>query len=189
MQTIKRSTLETILKCFEASSKDETRINLNTVRLGMTKNQQLVESCDGHILARHYINEPKLNLENDLLIDSIGKTRIKNFLKEYKYANEFLLEIEKHNHIKLFTTKKNDGIILPLVFREYPKTDSVIPKRESGIEISFNPELLIKLYKSLNGEKRHPKVKFIINKDTPDMSPILVESGKDNLGVLMPIKG
>ena len=91
--------------------------------------------------------------------------------------------------MRIFTSDNRDGVILSVVFREYAKTDAIIPKvnHDDYLEINFNPDLLAKLYKSLNGEKRRPKVKLLVKKDNP-MSPIVVESGQNNIGLLMPLK-
>ncbi len=192
MQEISRKTLELILKNFEAVSKDETRPQLNAVRLGKDKDDNLiVESCDGHILSRHFISEPELTLDKDILIHRDSKAKLKTFLTTNKSYVKFLIDtnVEDNRNLRIFTLDSRDGAIMEVVFREYPKTDAVIPKvkREEYMEIAFNPTLLTKLYKSMNGEKRNPKVKLLVKKDNP-LAPIMVESGNDNLGVLMPLK-
>jgi len=191
MQKISRKTLELVLKSFEAVSKDETRINLNAVRLGSDDNGLVVESCDGHILSRHFVDEEELTIDEDILIHRDSKPKLKSFITTNKHDNSFLIDtnVEENRNLRIFTSDNRDGVILSVVFREYAKTDSIIPtiKPDDYLEINFNPELLTKLYKSLSGEKRRPKVKLLIKKDNP-MSPIVVESGRDNIGLLMPLK-
>lgn len=191
MQKISKKTLELVLKSFEAVSKDEVRINLNAVRLGSDDNGLIVESCDGHILSRHFVDEPELTIDEDILIHRDSKSKLKSFITTNKHDHSFLIDtnVEENRNLRIFTSDNRDGVILSVVFREYAKTDSIIPKvnHDDYLEINFNPDLLAKLYKSLNGEKRNPKVKLLVKKDNP-MSPIVVESGRDNIGLLMPLK-
>jgi DNA polymerase III sliding clamp (beta) subunit (PCNA family) len=190
---ISRKTLELILKTFESVSKDETRLNLNGVRLGFDADgNSIVEATNGHILARHNITENfKDEIVESLIIDRAGQSKLKSFLSSHKYENTFLvdLDVENNRHLKILEKNERDGIILPIIERDYPNTNAVIPKikEEECIEVAFNPSLLMKLYKSLNGEKRGERVLLKINKNN-SLSPIIVESGKNNLGVLMPIK-
>jgi hypothetical protein len=202
MQKISRKTLELVLKSFEAVSKDETRLNLNAVRLGSDDNGLIVESCDGHILSRHLVDEghilsrhlvdeEELTIDEDILIHRDSKSKLKSFITTNKHDNSFLIDtnVEENKNLRIFTSDNRDGVILSVVFRDYPKTDSIIPKvnHDDYLEVNFNPDLLAKLYKSLNGEKRRPKVKLLVKKDNP-MSPIVVESGQNNIGLLMPLK-
>lgn len=191
MQKISRKTLELILKSFEAVSKDEVRINLNAVRLGSNDNGLIVESCDGHILSRHFVDEPELTIDEDILIHRDSKSKLKSFITINKHDHSFLIDtnVEENRNLRIFTSDNRDGVILSVVFREYAKTDAIIPKvnHDDYLEINFNPDLLAKLYKSLNGEKRRPKVKLLVKKNNP-MSPIVVESGQNNIGLLMPLK-
>jgi hypothetical protein len=196
MKEIKRNTLELILKSFEASSKDETRPFLNGVRIGKDKDgQSLVEACDGHILSRHYVDE---DFTQEIIIDKTSKASLKSFLNSNKQERVFLLDdnTEENKHLKVLTMDNREGVILPVIFKDYAKTDSVIPKyndktQEDYLEFSFNPKLLEKLYKSMQGNNSHPRVTFKIRKENSATSPIIVEASNSldvNIGVLMPVR-
>jgi len=188
---ISKKTLELIVKTFEASSKDETRIHLNSVRLFNKDGGGVIEATDGHILTRHYVDEifsEELFIDDEeyVLLDIIGKDRIKKFLTENKFITGFRLEIK--DNMLFLTVNNRDGIILPIICRSYPKTDAVIPKGYDDVyEVALNPQLITRLYKAMNGEKRSQKVVFKFNKEN-NLSPVLVESGINNLGVIMPMK-
>ena len=192
MNEISRNTLELLLQTFEASSKDETRINLNTVRLGRNQDGVMVlDGCDGHILARHYIVE-EFELDESILIHKVGKSKLSGFLKTNKSYNMFDidLDVETNRNLRIYTKDQRDGIIMPVVFREYAKIDAVIPtklKEEDILEISINPELLMRLYKSLNKGSRIPRVVLKVNKNN-NTTPIMVSSGESNLGIIMPVR-
>ena len=142
-QDISRKTLETILKTFEAVSNDETRLHLNGVRIGKDKDGNgIVEATDGHILARHFVTD---TFDNQIIIDRSGKARLKTFLKENKNVFKFIvnIDVETNRNLQIFTGDDRDGIILPVIFREYPNTDAVIPKpSDDYLEVCFNPSLL-----------------------------------------------
>lgn len=192
MKNISRDTLELILKTFESVSTDETRLYLNAVRIGKSKQgENIAEATDGHILTRHFVEDEMPN--EDILIDRVGKAKLKSFLSSNKDCFHFLVDynVEENSNLRIFTGDERDGVILPVIFRDYPKTCGVIPtvKTESDyIEFGINPSLLAKLYKSMNGEKKRQVVRLKVRKDSPDISPILVESGNNNLGLIMPVR-
>ena len=192
MQTISRATLELILKTFESTSKDETRPQLNAVRIAKKDDQTIIEATDGHILTRHFLMADNFELTQDILIDKIGKAQLKSFLTNNKHVGKFNVDfnVEENRNLRLFTTDNRDGIILPVVFKDYPKTDAVIPvikNDDDYYSVSINPALLTKLYKSMNGDTRRQTVTLKVKKDDK-FSPILVESGKNNLGIIMPVR-
>jgi hypothetical protein len=193
MNEISRRTLELILKSFESVSKDETRLYLNGVKLGRDENgDSIIESCDGHILARHFVIEELP--EETIIVDKVGKARLKDFLNSNKNSVKFLVDydVESNNTLNISTLDKRDGVVLPVIFRDYPKTNSIVSgatDKKNTVEISFNPTLLAKLYKSLDGEKRSPLLTLTVSLDNPKTSPIVVKSkNKENLGLLMPMR-
>ena len=192
MQTISRATLELILKTFESTSTDETRLYLNAVRIAKKDDQTIVEATDGHILTRHFLIADNFELTDDVLIDRVGKAKLKSFLANNKHSGKFSVDfnIEENQNLRLFTTDNRDGVVLPVIFRDYPKTDAVIPvvkNDDDYYNVSINPSLLIKLYKSMNGDSRRQSVTLKVKKDN-EFAPILVESGKNNLGIIMPLR-
>ena len=192
MEVISRGTLELILKTFESASTDETRVNLNGVRIANKDKGTIVEATDGHILTRHFLVQDNFELKEDVIIDKIGKAKLKSFLNSNKHDMKFNIDfdVETNRNLRVYTTDNRDGIVLPVIFREYPKTDAVIPvikNEDDYLEVSLNPVLLSKLYKSMNGNKRGERVTLKIKKDN-EFAPILVESGNNNLGVIMPMR-
>lgn len=195
MKTISRETLELVLQSFESSSKDETRLFLTGVKLGRDhKNRSIVESCDGHILSRHFVDSVAfLGDTNEVIIAPEGKKAIKNLLTNNKYAQEFLVALDTNNQTISFSNNdQREGITIPLIAREYPKTDALIPSEkvvENYLEIAINPELLARLFKSLNKEKssRNKSVKLRIDKNN-NLAPIVVQTQNDTIGLLMPRK-
>lgn len=192
MQVISRGTLELILKTFESTSSDETRVNLNGVRIAKKDDATIVEATDGHILTRHFLVQDNFDLNEEVIVDRSGKSKLKSFLTSNKHNMKFNIDfnVEENRNLRVYTTDNRDGIVLPVIFREYPKTDAVIPvvkNEDDYLEVSLNPALLSKLYKSMNGNKRNERVTLKIRKDN-ELSPILVESGQNNLGIIMPIR-
>jgi len=193
VQEIKRTTLETILKSFNATSKDETRLMLNGVNLSNNDDGLLsIQATDGHILVKHDTQD-KIELSESITIDRIGSAKLKNFLTANKDL-KFLIDInvEQNNNLQLFTLQKRDGVILPVIQREYVKTGTIISgavNKKDYIEINFNPVLLEKLYKTMKKTKdRNPRVTFKIDKNS-SLSPIVVGChASDVLGLLMPLK-
>lgn len=196
MKTISRETLELILQSFESVSKDETRRNISGVKLGRDdKHRSIVESVDGYILNRHFVDSVAFlgDLE-EIVIDQKAKSHIKNLLVNNKYNPEFLASVDVDKQVIIFSTEDGrESIVAPLVQSDFPKTDHLIPKEkqiENYLEININPDLLMKLFKSLSKEKStHRKnVKLRIDKNN-NMSPIVVSTSGDNIGLLMPRRG
>jgi hypothetical protein len=196
MKTISRETLELVLQSFESVSKDETRRNISGVKLGRDdKHRSIIESTDGYIFNRHFVDSVLfLGDLKEIIIDQKAKSYIKNLLTNNKYNREFLASVDVDKQVIVFSTQDGrDSVVAPLVQSDFPRLDHFIPDEqqlEKYFEININPDLLMKLFKSMSKEKStHRKaVKLRISKDN-NMSPIIVSTSGDNIGLLMPRRG
>lgn len=207
---MKLNTLRTIVKLFNVASKDETRVYLCGVQIrkNLDDNRLLVEACDGHILSRFLVDDEELvdllakqNGPDNLIIDRSVENELKAFIKHFSKEGgdaEFKTELRER---ELVVSGGGRTANLPLVVREYPKTDSVIPKirndegnlKDDFIQIGLNPELLARIAKTIvEIGKSHKGIKLTINKNGT-LSPIVVELIEDNgqgheTSILTPMK-
>lgn len=203
---MKLGTLKKILSHLEnTASKDETRILFCTARIVLVNDNIYLESTDGHILARHKIeNEDNLlnllkNREfNDVLIDRDMIPQLKAFIKLHgkRTDNIDIPESIGDKYLKLVSPLGE--VSLSLIAREYPKTSGILAydtghnvvADKSKMVIRIDAELLLKLAKALNSDNTKKSEKNQVVMYIQDgRAPIVVKSSEfNNLGVIMPCK-
>ncbi len=193
MNSVSKNILETALRFTNAASRDETRFHLNGVHLKANGIGSFVlEACDGHIAARETLigDSSILPVDLDIILSNEDLPKLKALLKNWKMRDLFEVTLEER---VLVIKAGTDLVSIGLIVREFPKLDSVIPKRTGDVTISFNPELLLNIYKALNTQGKHqPQVTISFNPES-SMSPIMVivnENGnrsESQVAVIMPI--
>lgn len=180
MKTIKKSTLQTILRAFNSSSKDRTRVNINGVKLS----KNMIESTDGYILTRYNL---ELDIDKDIILSNVFKRPLELFLKDNRHVHEFILEINDDS-LKISALY---SIIIPLVNREYPDTSKLVPEmvEDDYYTIKINPEFLKRLQASMGDTSKYNKGMELKISKKGDFSPIVITSSlKDTVGLLMPMR-
>ena len=186
-QDIKRSTVDIILRAMNASSKDETRKNLNgvNVRRAETKGEIYIEAVNGHIAFRKKVEDfgAYNQVEESIIISNEKRTltNLKFILKEYA-STEYPFQVNDHDVLIA-------GEKLRTVAREFVKLDMVIPKYKDDdvTTVTLNADYIMQLAKTIETNGRAPKkLTFRINKDN-NLKPVVINQNDDDVLIIMPI--
>lgn len=197
---MKVSTLKAIVAAFNTASKDSTRYNLTSVLIEREGGEANLEGikivgCDGHKLSVSIQNDSELCEllgERKYLVTPDDLQIIKLLIKEFKTLGSLPCKLEG----EVITIGLES---MPFVVRlktqsahnlSYPDYKQVIPRNESpySVEVSFNPEYLLQVAKSLRDiDSKNERVTIRINPDDK-MAPIMVKSSGQGMGLVMPVR-
>lgn len=177
MITIERNNLVALLN---ASSKDETRPNLQSIYFDVPK-KMAVATC-GHMLYQFPIEVPEGEEHSVLISAESLRTALKVWPKEKPYFN-----FQKDES----GTYKSFGLTLEVVNAQFPDYETVIPKHE---QVNFHYatisaailERLVKIAKESDRGNKQPSITFCFGEGENDR--IVVETLHGN-GVIMPMRG
>jgi len=192
-------TLRKLSLLMNNTSNDITRLFLNGISIRkLTDNNLVLTATDGVQLCEYIVNDSNLfeQMNEDIIVSNEIKKQLKDFIKKFKeYDDNISIGLEFNNNQMLIST--NNTLGLPLVFREYPKTD-IFKKHEGNniIEFKIDFKILKQLVDGLefnnpNGGYGKKIIKFTLqDKERARISPIHIESdsGKENKAIIMPCK-
>lgn len=186
-----RSTLETIIKTMEVSSKDETRPALCGVCVERVDNERvLIQATDGHVMMKTVVLDSMLVTPIDVVIKD------SQFIISNSSANISMMKavLKVRNQTKFPELLHN----LSMIPREYYKTDVFsIPKPTTERVITLDLAVLNKHIKSLGRltslSPRESRMVFRVPEDT--LKPVYLQTVKDyneknsdNFRVIMPVR-
>lgn len=190
---MKLSTLRLIYQVSACSSKDETRLHLNSVCLEKDK----VIATDGHKLVSRHLKDETIDYlfesQDQFLISTEKeyKNRLKHFLANNKNLDGSLdLHVTIHkSHIAIGT--EINCVVLKLIEREYIKYQAVIPADLGKFNrIRINIDYLSSLVESL--KERGDDLVLFVPKDMPDgytnVIAVKQDCSSSDIGVVMPMK-
>lgn len=183
------TTLNAIVNSFNAASTDVTRYHMTYVRLTAKGKQVQLEASDGHVLSTVLAEDEELAAlvnSREYAVSPDAKAALKALAKDIKTVGGCISKLGDNDSLVLVTA--TGSIVIETTKRAnimFPQYQQVKPKL-SGEEycVSFNPNLLMDLYKALNSEKRNECVTLILRNP---IDPIVVDHGGQR-GVLMPMR-
>jgi len=170
-----------IIDAFKASSKDETRPQLNGVHLFNQSTDLVIEATDGHVLVTKTLIE-----QSNEKLDEKGIIVNKDFIDLLKY------------HVKTAKKNKHLAIKVPLstihlIDREYPRTAPIIPRNAEVVHsIKVNAKLLKQAIDALNPTDRNNSITLEFLADNVNKPMILrannMSEASEALALVMPLK-
>jgi hypothetical protein len=193
-----RSFLESLLRLNNCASKDESRIYMNGVNIKpISEGVVEMAATNGYILSTCTEFCPLFELKPDIenmIFDRFSVQNLKSLLKEYKTRDLFDFEFNGDYQIVLKVGEKVVGL-LDLISREYinykPVLDKILNRNDQDkFSVILNIDYLYKVFESLKTDKKDAYKGLVLTFDkNNDMQAIEVKiKGKNNLGVIMPIK-
>lgn len=194
MKFISRKCLLGVLRVSSCSSKDSQRLNIQAIEIKRYGEKYVTRAVCGLTLASIDVGhdiEKYLDFlkEGESVVLSIhAVSRIEMLLKTYpKFETSPCEILEKFFRVII----SEDVYSLELSRRDFPNLDKVIPEMNAEpIRISFQPELLSKIHRSLRNGRNDNGVTLFIHPTEP-LRGIVIKSNYDRdehtLGVLMPM--
>lgn len=176
MTKVNREVLGSIIQQLDNSaSTDPTRYHINSVHIQKRGDEWMVESTNGHILARRFFPLDFIESdETDFIIEADCKQVLKAMLAMKKKNGDPFTSVGDY-------VKENKGI--------YPDADQVVPRgNDQEWELYFNPDLLANLCAAIKPDGRKEVFARIslAGPDKPFTVSIASEKGTRSMGVLMP---
>lgn len=201
---MQKTTLFSIISLLEnVTSKDPTRPPLTGVLITPTE----LVATDGHKMTVIEHKDSELTpLNKSYFVSPESKNSLKFILKSYKkYPAPITIMLVDGTSLTLQDLDKTTSLVIKDTASAnvtYPNYKQLIPKQTDTIEVSFNPEYLLALAKSLTNEenKKNPAIKLKMQivrtaaKDGPDkialdLGPIVVtKQDASGMALLMPCR-
>jgi DNA polymerase III sliding clamp (beta) subunit (PCNA family) len=196
---MKIETAQVIINLMNAASKDETRSFLMGVNVEKGEDGRVkLTATDGVIMSHAEVMDESINFDSGRIQNESSFILSRDCLKTLKaYVKDFKNCAPMSSALDYKTLKIGD-LELPIVDRDYPRYQSIIPKEEGKKSICFNVDKLTALVKTL-GKRKVNSIKMSFNTDKEGkakLSPISITAIIDNglngdaiqKMVIMPVK-
>lgn len=187
-----KTLVEAILRLSNMASDDVLRMTINGVGFDSHDGKLRLRATDGYAFTEELI-ETNLDIgRGTILMESMPQ--LKAFLKS---LNRHVHDVDvRRVDNSLNFSAAGASVTINVCDVEFPDTERVKVRDTKGyVQVSFNPHILMALYKAMNTEKKDETVTLFIDPynscvkgdSKGTLSAIVVEHA-DRAGVLMPIR-
>lgn len=173
-----------ILRLFNSSSDDKTRPYI----CGVHYQDGQLQATDGYILSREKTEE---SFEASFIISNASKPEVKRIVDSgHSYFN---IVLRKKSILVSSFDGESEFLLKRYNDKPYPETKDLIDrclikKDDEVIKVCINPRYLLRVFKSIQWNKKNQGIILNIKKNKDLGGIALSVKNEDSLGIIMPLK-